>query len=528
MTPSSRFTALASLLACQLIWSAPAARASDVHASQHVSADTVTVVGSWEMAGLEPSRSGFMFARMEVTETLLDVDDDGRLSAALATSWHASADGLQWRFPLRTGSRFHDGSPVTAPAVAAALTRAMAVPGVLKLADIRTIGADQDAVVVTLGSPFAPLPFLFTHATTLILAPSAFDANGRVHSIIGSGPFKMTSISMPQQFSVERFDDWHGWNSKKGNGAQPIRLARYISVSRAETRALMAQSGQAHLAFALDPPSVKRLQTNTDLTMLSTRLPRTTFIKLNAGHPFLRDQRVRLAISLGIERSNIAAALLRDKTLGATQLFPPAMPLWHSNALAPLHTDLGAARRLLQQAGWTAGSDGMLQQAGQRFELKLLTFVDRPELTLVATAIQEQLRQIGIRVRVVVGNSSDIPAGHRSGTLEMALAARNFGTLANPVPTLLQDYGPDGGDWGAMHWHDEALIAALKRLVHEDDSDVAQRDRTTVARQLQQGLPVIPVLWYRQALAVSPRLSGASIDPFERSYRLSDMAWRPR
>jgi peptide/nickel transport system substrate-binding protein len=264
--------------------------------------------------------------------------------------------------------------------------------------------------------------------------------------------------------------------------------------------------------------------------MLSTGLPRTTFIKLNAGHPFLHDQRVRQAISLGIERSNIATALLRDPALAATQLFGPALPLWHSNALPPLQTDLAQARRLLAQAGWTPGKEGILQRDGQPFALKLLTFVDRPELPLVATAIQEQMRQIGIKVQVVVGNSSDVPAGHRSGTLEMALTARNFGTLPDPVATLLQDFGLQGGDWGAMNWHDpeltEELAAALARLATGDKNDAPQRDRAVVARILHTALPVIPVLWYRQTLAVSHRLAGASIDPFERNYRLSSLKWK--
>ena len=65
---------------------------------------------------------------------------------------------------------------------------------------------------------------------------------------------------------------------------------------------------------------------------------------------------------------------------------------------------------------------------GRRLALTLTTFLDRPELPLVAAALQEEMRQIGIAVRVVIGNSSDIPAGHRSGALEMGLVARNFGT----------------------------------------------------------------------------------------------------
>ncbi|MFL9923998.1 ABC transporter substrate-binding protein [Herbaspirillum lusitanum] len=500
----------------------PDARAHGDHSDPHElvrSADTVTVVGPWELTGLDPSRAGYMFTRMEVTETLLDVDDAGTLLPALATAWSVSADQLQWRFSLRSNSLYHDGTPVTPRSVLNALTRALARPGVLKLADIRAMQIEGRELVVTLGRRFAPLPYLFTHSGTQILAPSSFDAQGNVTGIVGSGRYRIGSIALPQQFDVERFDEYAG-----GRLPLPqIKKARYLSVSRAETRTLLVQSGQADLAFSLDPPSIRRLQNSRTTQLVSAMLPRTTYIKLNAGHPFLKDARVRLAISLSVERKGIATALLRDADLGATQLFPPAMQQWHQTTLAPLRTDLAAARALLRQAGWIPGADGIARRDGQRFELRLLTFVDRPELPLIAAALQEEMRQIGIAVRVVIGNSSDIPAGHRSGALEMGLTARNFGNLPEPVATLLQDFGPQGADWGAMNWSDPQVVAALNRLA--DSAGQPQQDRALVAATLQRELPVIPVVWYRQTVAVSQRLRGAGIDPFERSYRISQLEW---
>jgi len=501
---------------------APArAHPGDVAALQ-AGGDTLTVVGPWELTGLEPSRSGYIFSRMEVTQTLLDADDDGRLLPALASSWSVSADRLQWRFTIDGRRRFHDDTPVTAATVLVSLRRALATPGVLQLAGIVSIAAAHDTVVVTLRQPFAPLPYLFTQYSTQVLAPSSFGPDGRVVRIVGSGPYRIRSIDLPQQFEMERFVGWRG-------PLPQVRRARYISVSRAETRALMAQSRQADLAFTLDPPSIRRLQRQAGVTLVSQTLPRTTFLKLNGAHPFLGDVRVRRAISLGIERDGIAVALLRDADLGATQLFPPALPQWHQRALAPLRTDPALARRLLREAGFTPGRDGIVRKDGRRFELTLLTFVDRPELPLIATAVQEQMRQIGIAVKVVVGNSSDIPAGHRSGTLDMGLVARNFGTTPDPTATLAGDYGPAGGDWGAMHWTAPALTAALARLTGSteppDQAAGAARDRAIVAAELQTGLPVIPIVWYRQTMAVSTRVSDASIDPFERSYRISSLRW---
>ena len=522
--PAPRRRALLALLAAGP-WPLARAHGDDSGAHEHAitraGSDVLTVVGPWELTGLDPSRAGYMFTRMEVVQTLLEVDDAGQLQPGLASAWEVSGDGLQWRFALPAARRYHDGSEVTPGSILACLQRATVRPGVLQLAGITDMTVQGSELVLSLRQPFGPLPYLLTHYSTQILAPASFDAQGKVVAIIGSGPFRIRSISLPQQFDVERVETGPG---------RAVQRARYISVSRAETRTLLVQSGQADLAFSLDPPSIRALQDSPRAVLLSAMLPRTTILKLNSGHPFLADVRVRRAIALCIERAGIARALLRDPDLGATQLLPPSLARWHDRRLAPLHTDLKQARRLLEEAGWRQSADGTRWQGGQQLQLSLTTFVDRPELPLIATALQEEMRQIGMAVRVIIGNSSDIPAGHRSGQLQMALAARNYGNLPDPVASLLQDFGPQGGDWGAMGWRNEEVPALLARLAAMPATAAGQSERGRAERErivaiLQEQLPVIPVVWYRQTCAVSRRLRGASIDPFERSYRIASLQW---
>ena len=83
------------------------------------------IVGPWEISGLAPASSGYVFTRLQVTETLLDAADDGQPRPALARLWRRSADGLVWQFELRPGARFHDGTRVTAAAVVRSLQAAL-------------------------------------------------------------------------------------------------------------------------------------------------------------------------------------------------------------------------------------------------------------------------------------------------------------------------------------------------------------------------------------------------------------------
>jgi len=494
-------------------------------ASTEAGERAVRVIGPWELSSLDPLRNGYLFSRMQVTETLVDFDADGLPTPALAARWQLSADQLTWRFTLQPGARFHDGTPVRPAHVVAALERARHAAGMLRVAPIADIGAEPDGIRIVLTRPFTPLLALLSHSSAQVLAPASFAPDGNVRAIIGSGPYRIVDLEPPQRFSIAAFDGWRGM-------APAIRRASYLSVGRAEMRALMAEGGQAELAFGLDPGSIARLATSPNVRLHAVTIPRTTALKVNAGHPFLADVAVRRALSLAIDRRGIATAILRDPALAATQLFPPSLTGWHDDALPPLHFDRATARALLAQSGWQPGADGILRRGDARFAITLRTFPDRPELPVIATALQEQFRQVGIAMRVAVGNSGDIPFAHRDGSLDIGLMSRNYGVVPDAFGTVSQDFPPNGnkgGDWGAMGWADPAVTRALAALpstpADADGGQLRGRLRRQIAATLQRDLPLIPVVWYRQTLAASPRLGGVSIDPFERSYRLTQMHW---
>ncbi len=502
------------ILAVVALWPAAALAQGPGDASR-----VLRIVSPWEINGLDPARSGYVFARLQVAETLVGADDGGRAVPGLAREWTISQDRLTWRFQLVDGALFHDGSPVTAAAVAASLERARAQPaGVLRNAAIAEIRADGNAVVIRTERPFVSLPAFLAHSSAIVLAPAAYDPAGAVVRIIGSGPYRTTLVEAPLRVEVERFPEWRG-------EAPAITRASYLAVGRGETRAAMAESGQADLVYTLAPETVDRLKRNPRVAVTVMPIPRTRVMKMNAGLPLFADVRARQAVSAAIDREGIATALLRSPASTATQMFPQSLAEWHAPGLAPLSHDPAKARALLAEAGWRPGPDGILIRDGRPFRFTLRTFSDRPELPAVATAIQAQLREVGIDMGVAIVNSGEIPAGHNDGTLEAALLARNFSLVPDPLGTLLQDYGPKGGDWGAMNWSNPELTDTLARLGAVADPDERVRLRQRVSAILQAELPVIPVAWYDYAVAASRRLDKVSIDPLELSYRLSAMRW---
>ncbi|MBK8160993.1 MAG: ABC transporter substrate-binding protein [Rhodospirillaceae bacterium] len=474
---------------------------------------SLDVVAAFEVVSADPTTSGTIFTNMGIVETLVNADSEGRLYPGLATEWKVSDDKLEWSFSIRPDVQFHDGTPLTAAAAANALNIAKAKPGLLEKALIADITARDGSLIVTLKEPLAALPAYLAEYRSQILAPAAYGPDGQAVNAIGTGPYRVVTMTPPQSVTAEAFPAY--WGEKP-----QIEKASYTAVGRAETRALMAESGDAEFVYGLDPASYTRLSQSDKVNVLKADVPRSLMLKVNAAHPKLNTVEARQALSLAIDRPGLAMAILRYPA-AATQLFPPSVGGWHVTALEPLAYDTAKAAEMLAAQGWKAGPDGILERDGERFSLVLTTYPDRPELPLVAAVLEQQFRQIGIEVKIDSTNSSEIPARHAAGTLELGLVARNFALVPDPIGTVLQDYAPNG-DWGAMGWNNTEIVDLAKGLARGDGGD---ESRAKIAGILQAELPVIAIAWYQQTLAVSNTIKGARIDPWERSFGLSDITW---
>lgn len=482
----------------------------------------LSISGPFEFTSQDPSRDGYLYTRLQVAETLLEVDAQGQLLPGLATAWSQSDDGRVWRFILREGVRFHDGTALNAAAVVQALQVAQSKPGVLAAAPVEAFEAEDERTLrVRLSRPYNPLGAVLAHYTTAILSPGSYDAEGLVSRLQGTGPYQVERFDPPHRLGVVRFAGYWG-------APATIERAVYLTGHRAESRALQVMAGQTDIVYTLDPASLDLLRRRDDVRVHSHTIPRTIQLKLNLADPLLAERDTRLALSLAIDRSGLTNGVLRVPDGEANQLVPPSLGDWHLSGLPVAQRDLPRARALLAGQGWQAGADGLLQRNGEPFRLRLMTYADRPELFQLATAIQAQWRELGVDLQVSVVNSSDIPAGHHNGTLQVALIARNYGNIADPLGLLLADYGDGGsGDWGAMGWHNDELPALLLAQQGERDAAHYHARAQRVAQILVDQLPLIPVLYYTQQTAVSARVQGFSFDPYERNYRIAEMSFSP-
>ncbi|WP_165313396.1 ABC transporter substrate-binding protein [Vibrio ziniensis] len=479
--------------------------------------NTVTVSGALEFSNVDPSSSGYIFTKLQVIETLFDVDSSGNLLPGLALEATPNKDLTQWTITLRDGVHFQDGSLMDAYAVVNSLNIALSKYGSLGKVPVISIQAQgKHQVVVELSEAYKSLPAVLANYSNVILSRAAYDEDGNVVSLIGTGPFQLFELAPPHKATVKKFDGYWG---KKAH----IEYVTYLTGHRGESRVLQATSGQADIALQLPPASIMRLKMNPQTDVHSYSLPRTLVLKLNNAHPFMNSVEARQALSLAIDRKGIASAVLGTPSSATAQLLPSSMGDWYLESFANPQSDVQKAKAMLKELGWSENSQGMFERDGKLFELTLITYADRPELTNVATALQAQWKKLGVKLNVNITNSSSIPAGHQDGSLEVALMARNYGVIVDPLVVLSNDFSEQGGDWGAMNWSNQEFNQLIKQLNQTLDAadyrEKAQRAATILATEL----PVIPVSAYTEEVSVNKRLKGFRFDPFGRNFYLSDL-----
>ncbi len=485
--------------------------------------NTLAVSGPWEISSLDPSKQGYILTRMQVIETLLNVNPEGIITAGLATNWQSSEDGLTWYFILRKGVKFHDGVPLNADAVVYSLENALKKHGTLNKANVLSITAvKNDEIKIELAKPYTAFTSLLTNYSNAILSPNSFEQDGAVKTLYGTGPYQMESFFPPHKLTVKKFDHYWGEVAK-------INFATYLTGHRAESRVLQAKSGEADIVFTLDPSMLPQLTSSKDVTVHSNLIPRVMFVKLNAGHSFLNELKAREALSMALDRAAIAENVLHTKGSETGQLMPSSMSQWFIEGVNNNPYDLEKAQKMLAELGWQKNKNGVLERDGKVFKVTMMTYADRPELAMVATAIQAQWAKLGVELKVDVTNSSMIPAGHQDGSLEMALIARNFGFVVDPLPIIHTDFSNSGGDWGTMNWSNAAVDKAITTLMSLNGLDYS-KDKAfelsqTVAKEIYKDTPLLPISGYSQHTSVNKRVQNFKFDPFERDYFINTMSF---
>ncbi len=443
-------------------------------------------------SGLSPlSDDAFKLSRWSTAETLVQLTPEGLASPMLATEWRQLSPTV-WQFTLRPNVHFHNGQALTSDAVVNALQQALQAapkPRILDGIHWQVQALDANTIEITSNSPDPLLPSRLSSPQLAILAPSAYQENGRVDPTqAGTGPFVLSQINGQTSATLHRFDGYWG---------EPAKIAGIFAeyVPNGFARGAALRTGQADVVEAV-PVSQAAL---IDASYLhEVAMPRTNTLYLNQKSPVFSQLALRQAASQAINREQIINTVYEGRADLAQGLLGPALA-W----AAPLRAQQPSAQTL-----------ALHQAHGEHIVIG--TFTDRAELPEVAVLLKQQLEQAGFNVTLDVREYAQIENDALAGKFDAFLLSRaTVLDSGDPVAYMQSDFGCQGS-FNLGQFCSEEVDEALQVASQYPLGSERQQAIIAAEQQILAAHAAIPLLHERVLQGERGTLLHVQRDPTER------------
>lgn len=434
--------------------------------------DTITIAAANDQNYMDGqmNNSNDVYLRA-VYSQLVRRTPDNELVGDLAESWEVSDDGCTWTFHLRQGVKFHSGKELTAADVKASYDRLLDEENPVRYSSLVASYISECNVVddytVQLVTPTPIAPFLanLTHRSNLILNADYIEQYGTelgltAESVDGTGPYKLASWDRDQEMVLERFDDYYA-------GAVPTKTIDILIVTDANARQVALETGEVDIT-TVATSEVPALMENEDLQILMFQGIGAHGLQFNCANEYLKDTRLRQAVSYAIDRQAIIDALYSD--IGEVAATAPVNSnVWGYYDFGVIEQDQEKAKQLMADAGYPDG-----------FEFSIMVLPTYNKSLETCEMIVADLAEVGITATIetvdnatfngAMGNRSypgeDFPwgmffMGYGAGTADCDEGLRR-----------IWETSPDGNNNNNYGWYsnetvDELLNAAAVEMDEE-------------------------------------------------------------
>jgi peptide/nickel transport system substrate-binding protein len=429
---------------------------------------------------------------------------------ALAKSWKISPDGLSYTLVLRRGLRFSDGQPLDADDVLFSFQVYLDENVHAPQRDLLIVGGkpitvrkvDAHTVVFQLAKTYGVGERLFDGLAILprhlLEKPYQEGKLGQIGSLAtaaeqwaGLGPFRLKEYVAGQRLVLGR-NPYYWKTDVKGNPLPYVDELVFLFVPNADAQVLKFQSGETDMISQLSAENfavLSRQQRGYTMTDAGPGLEYNfLFFNLNdAGEKTspemqrkqksFREVKFRQAVSAAVDREAIVRLVYHGRGSALWGLVAPGNRRWGNEKLAHPARSLERARALLKEGGfsWNAGSDGessLLDSDGKPVEFSILTSSSNTDRSKMAALIQDDLKQLGMRVQVV-------PLESRS-LLDRVTQSRDYDACIMGIASYDADANSDISVWlssGGLHlWSPSqahpatSWEAEIDRLIEEQMS----------------------------------------------------------
>jgi peptide/nickel transport system substrate-binding protein len=494
-----------------------------------------------------------------------------RTEPSLAKSWTVSADRRSYTLKLRRGIRFSDGHPFDATDVLFSFQVYLDEKLHSTQRDLLLI--DGQPIRVTMLDPFTVrFDFPKTYAAaervfdSVAMLPrhlleqlyksgeltSAWNLNVPPAQIAGLGPFRLKEYVAGQRIVLERNQNYWKTDSK-GTRLPYLEQLTFLIVPSEDAQVLRFEAGETDILNRINAENLALLQKDQQsrgfkLLDLGPGLE-YNFLLFNlnddavgrlpeiARHQtWFREQRFRQAISAAIDRDAIVRLVFHGRATPLIAQVTPGNKLWLDTSLSKPQRSLPNAKDLLRSARFNWKNDGTLvDSSGHPVEFSILASASNPQRKEMATLIQADLKEIGIKVDVV-------PMEFRA-QLDRVLNTHDYDAAMMALGSGDADPTAEMNVWlssGGTHlWHlgekqpATEWEAEIDRLMKAQESEIDPRKRKLDYDRVQQivanQLPIICLVSPNILVAAKTKLGNfqpAILDHYT-LWNVDELFWTP-
>lgn len=483
-------------------------------ACQALQAQALRIATAFDPQTMDPHAVALLYhSRIahQVYEALVNRNERFELEPSLAVSWQP-AGPLAWRFRLRQGVQFHDGSALTAEDVVFSLERALG-PTSQRAFQLKGVTAvkklDAQTVELQTEQPDAVLPEKLQFIGIMSQAwaekhgvQKAQDFNGKqetfaVRNANGTGPFKLRRYEPDVRTVLERHPGWWGWADGKRHGN--LAEVTFTTVKSDATRLAALASGEVDLV--LDPPfqDVERLRRDARISLVQMPDIGQQYLVFDQArdeladsdvkgrNPF-KDVRVRRAVYHALNVDLIVQKVLRGQAVPTGAFLSTRVDGSLAELDRRLPHDPAKARALLAEAGYPNGFSVTLDCVNVAWR------------EAVCQAAAAMLTQVGIRTTLRSSPTNQFFPKLTQATASFAEFGWSPTTDAWPsLNALFRSHDKGGfGTFNAGRYRNPKLDALIDAMRVEPDLTRRRAMVATVLRLVAEDLPLVPL--YRRTL----------------------------
>lgn len=358
-----------------------------------------------------------------IGETLFKLTPDYELIPWLAESITYTGDNT-WEIKLRQGVKFHNGDELDAEAAKWSLEKQSRWQPLVPTDADNIKVVDKYTLTLTTRFPFGRVIESLAHPSYAMYSPKGDPGK----TPIATGPFMLESYKQNEELVVVRNPDYWG---------EPPKLDKitFRFIPDNSSRLLALQSGDVDLIVSVPRENAAQVAAMDDVTLFQAEAAgyfALYFATKEQTPPYdlLTDIRLRQAINYALDKEAIANQVYEGYAVPAKSLTPPIVAPAIDQGLQGFSYDPDKAAALLDEAGWTLGTDGIREKDGEKLMLTLVSgFPPANLIKPLPEVIKGQLEKSGIGINLVEFN--DIGAYYDyldTGEVHMVIESGSWNT----------------------------------------------------------------------------------------------------